>query len=432
MLCFSSFVLNACQSLPDYAFTRTTRASYEQIETRQFSLQDKQDLVGNIAIIKTREHDTLVDIARHFSLGYNDITIANPQLDPWVPEANSQVVLPLKFIIPDQKRTGIILNLPSMRLFYFPEHQPDQLLSYPVGIGRDDWRTPTGISKIIGKKTKPDWHVPVSILREHAKKGDPLPRIVPAGPDNPLGQYAMRLSLPSYLIHGTNKPYGVGMQISHGCIRLYPENIAELFPITPMGTQVNIINQPYLLGWEKGMLFLEAHHPLYNNIAEEKRKLRDKLTTLSKKKAVAIDWQAVEKIIGQARGIPEAILQQETGKSTTNTVYITHPQNLYLKPRINPIRPQDWSIKITQFANNQDARKLAAMLNHQSPIIPSRVKQYESNYHVVAGPYRDQHKINAVIKKIKKDFQLLAVEQTPGTFHHFYADTSPLWNSLFD
>ena len=192
------------------------------------------------------------DIARHFGLGYNEITLANPAVPAWAPKAGGQVLLPLRFILPDAPRKGIVLNLANMRVFYYPTKQPDTLLTYPVGVGRDGWNTPLGQTTIVAKKTQPTWIVPESIRREHAAKGDPLPKVVPPGPDNPLGEYALLLGSSSYRIHGTNKPYGVGMQVSHGCVRLYPEDIEVLFEKTPVGTPVRIVHQPYMMAWDRG------------------------------------------------------------------------------------------------------------------------------------------------------------------------------------
>jgi L,D-transpeptidase ErfK/SrfK len=223
------------------------------------------------------------------------------------------VVLPTQFVLPDTSRKGLVLNLAAMRLFYFPEATPGDtpvVITHPIGIGREGWRTPQGTSRITEKLVKPTWNVPVSVRREHAEMGDPLPARVPAGPDNPLGDFAMRLSLPSYLIHGTNKPYGVGMRISHGCVRLYPEDIARLFDEVPVGTPVQIINEPYVAGWRDGQLYLEAHEPL----AEEARRWGDTLAPMEaavKIRALglsdAVDWEKARQVAREARGIPVPI-----------------------------------------------------------------------------------------------------------------------------
>jgi len=173
--------------------------------------------------------------------------------------------VPSQHVLPRVPRRGLVLNLPEMRMYYFPPKQPGrpaQVQTYPIGIGRMDWATPLGTTTIVGKVKDPSWTPPESIRLEHAAKGDPLPRVVPAGPNNPLGRYAMRLGIPGYLIHSTNKPLGVGMRVSHGCIRMLPEDIERLFPQLPTGTPVTIVNQPVKAGWYGGKLYIEIHPPL--------------------------------------------------------------------------------------------------------------------------------------------------------------------------
>ena len=244
---------------------------FADIATREFAITKDHSIVGGLAVISTQDGDTLPDIARHFGLGYNEITIANPSIFPWTPNADALVLLPLQFILPDAPRKGIVLNLANMRLFYYPPKQPDTVFTYAVGIGRQGWNTPLGQTTIVAKKADPAWIVPESIRREHAAKGDPLPAVVRPGPDNPLGKYALRLGFTSYLIHGTNKPYGVGMQVSHGCVRLYPEDIEVLFKKTSVRTPVRIVYQPYMTAWDGNMLYLEAHEPLQKNNGSNSR-----------------------------------------------------------------------------------------------------------------------------------------------------------------
>ena len=221
-------------------------------------------VVGHNMVVYSRAEDTLLDIARQFDLGYRDITDANPDVDAWLPGENTAVVLPTRFILPDAPKNGIIINIAEMRLYYYPKTKQgelQQVITHPIGIGREGWATPLGKARITQKVKDPTWTPPESIRKEHAEKGDPLPRVVPAGPDNPLGAYAMRLSMPGYLLHGTNKPYGVGLRVSHGCIRLFPEDIEHMFGITPSNTPVEIIYQPNKAGMRQGQLYLEAHRP---------------------------------------------------------------------------------------------------------------------------------------------------------------------------
>jgi len=265
--------------------------------------------VGNIQITTARHEDTLSGMARRYDLGYEEIVAANPGVDPWLPGKGAQVVLPTQFVLPDAPREGLVLNLAAMRLFYYPRpgtDEPPRVITHPIGIGREGWRTPLGVSRITEKIVQPTWTVPASVRREHANKGDPLPPVVPPGPDNPLGDFAMRMSIPSYLIHGTNQPYGVGLRVSHGCVRLYPEDIARLFPEVPEGTRVTIVNQPYVAGWRNGQLYLEAHQPLAEDTKRWGTSLKPMEQAVAKKTAGpdAVDWDKARKVAREARGIP--------------------------------------------------------------------------------------------------------------------------------
>ena len=223
------------------------------------------DVIGAVTTVKAKYEDTLLDIARRTSTGQDQMQRVNPDIDRWLPGDGTVVTIPSHYVLPRGPRKGLVLNLPEMRMYYYPPKQPGQpaqVQTYPISIGRMDWATPLGTTSITSKIANPSWTPPESIRREHAAKGDPLPRVVPAGPNNPLGQHAMRLGIPGYLIHGTNKPLGVGMRVSHGCIRMLPEDIAKLFPQLPTGTPVSIVNQPVKVGWYGGKLYIEVHPPL--------------------------------------------------------------------------------------------------------------------------------------------------------------------------
>ena len=267
-------------------------------------------VVGRMLPIELSHGDTLVDIARRYSIGYQEIRRANPDLDPWLPGEGSAALLPTRFILPEAPWQGIVLNVGEMRLYYFPDPAPDgmaEVITYPVSIGRIDWNTPLGETTIARKAANPTWTPPASIRREHAAEGDILPAVVPAGPDNPLGQHALYLGRSGYLIHGTNKPFGIGMRVTHGCVRLYPEDVATLFDQVPVGTRVNIIDQPYKAGWQDGTFYVETHpvfdendYPLPPNLME----LRRVVTLAAGERAHAVDWGAVETIAYEAAGIP--------------------------------------------------------------------------------------------------------------------------------
>lgn len=234
--------------------------------SHRFFVSPGSDLVGRVQATVARHEDTLPDIARRFNVGYEEIVRANPGVDPWLPGEGTRVTLPTQYVLPDAPREGIVINLASMRLFYYlPRKDPDsplEVITHPIGIGKVGWSTPEGRTKIVSRVKDPSWTPPASVRKEHAENGDPLPAKVPPGPDNPLGRHMMRLDWPSYLMHGTNKPYGVGMRVSHGCIRLYPEDIEDLFDIVTVGTGVTVVNQPYLLGWQDDVLFVQAYGPL--------------------------------------------------------------------------------------------------------------------------------------------------------------------------
>jgi L,D-transpeptidase ErfK/SrfK len=193
---------------------------------------DGYDVIGALSSVTARADDTLLDIARRHGLGYEDIVRANPDVDAWLPGEGTQVVLPTRFVLPPGPRRGIVLNLAEYRMYYYPparDGEPPVVMTYPMSIGRMDWATPLGMTRVVAKVKDPTWYPPDSVRKEHEEDGRPLPRTVPPGPDNPLGARAMRLSLPGYLIHGTNRPAGVGMQVTHGCIRMFPEDIEFLF-----------------------------------------------------------------------------------------------------------------------------------------------------------------------------------------------------------
>lgn len=416
-------VLSGCQNMaffPDFNETNPPQEIDKQkqvqvkekfIEAHQFQLVEDQTLVGNLATVETQENDTLSDIARHFGLGYNDISRANPTIAPWTPQVGSHVVLPLQFILPVTAHKGIVLNLANMRLFYYPKQQSHTVLTYPVGIGRQGWNTPLGLTSIVAKTANPTWTVPESIHQEHQQKGDPLPNVVAAGPNNPLGLYAMRLGFPHYLIHGTNKPYGIGMQISHGCVQMYPEDIEVLFTNASIGMPVQIIHQPYLVGWKHDNLYLEANEPLQkwkNEKASLKKQLLKQIKKLSVAKHVSVDWARVDEVIQKSDGIPTPILLESFDEADmiTNAIQLEHPAQLYQQPIVEELTDNDWSILVASFDNEQKAQELATMLNHQGPMIPSRKIQKANGYQVIAGPFKNKKEVNVIAKRIRMDFEL--------------------------
>ncbi len=231
---------------------------------------DDIDLIGQVRQIEALHEDTLLDIARRYHLGHDEIVIANPDVDRWMPGGGTPITLPTRYVLPKAVRRGVVLNVPEMRLYFFApatKESPARVETYPVSVGRMDWATPLGDARIVRKDVAPSWRPPESIKKEAAERGERLPDVVPPGPKNPLGNYALRLSVPGYLIHGTDKPWGIGMRVTHGCVRMYPEDIEQLFPRLSVGNQVQIVNQPVKAGWFADTLYLEVHPPLEEDIA---------------------------------------------------------------------------------------------------------------------------------------------------------------------
>jgi L,D-transpeptidase ErfK/SrfK len=245
-----------------------TLASADRAQATVYTLASKDaTVVGEDQTVETVYTDTLYDLARKYSLGSEELIRVNPGVDPWLPGAGRKLIVPGRHILPPGPREGIVVNLPEHRLYYYPKPKrggPIEVITYPVSIGKMDWRTPLGTTHVIQKQKNPVWYPPESVRKEHAAAGDPLPASVPSGPDNPLGLFAMRLAAGNgtYLIHGTNNPIAVGLAVTHGCIRMYPDDVAALFPLIPVGTQVRLINQPVKVAWVDGELLLEAHPPV--------------------------------------------------------------------------------------------------------------------------------------------------------------------------
>jgi L,D-transpeptidase ErfK/SrfK len=272
------------------------------------------DVIGEMFTAEVEAKDTLLDIARRYGLGYEEITNANPGVDPWLPGAGTAVLVPKQRLLPRAPRSGIVINLPEHRLYWFPptpSGQQSVVWSFPVSIGKMDWNTPLGRTTIVSKAKDAPWIPPKSVREEHEKRGEPLPAIVPGGPDNPMGRYKMALGIPggAYLIHGTNKPAGIGMQVTHGCMRLYPEDIETLYGMVPIGTTVTIVNQPYKWGWRDGELLIEVHPPLQEDAraAPSLTDLTRLIVEATRANPVAVDWIGAERIWREARGVPTAV-----------------------------------------------------------------------------------------------------------------------------
>jgi L,D-transpeptidase ErfK/SrfK len=294
------------------------------VVTERFELATGDDMIGVVQVVVASKDDTLTDIARRFNVGYEEILRANPKVDPWLPGAGREIIVPSQFILPNAPRTGIVINIAAMRIFYFPPLKKGErpvVFTHPIGIGKVGWRTPEGVTKIVRRQEDPTWTVPVSVRKEHHENGEELDAVIGPGPDNPLGKYAFYLQWPSYLIHGTNKPAGVGLRSSHGCIRLYPEDIEQFYNMVPIGTAVRVVNQPFVFGWHDGQLYMQPFDVLEDDTRDWRkapRKLlsRSLATTLQqqlKMQHQQIDWDAVSGLTRNPRGVPVAVTTAGTG-----------------------------------------------------------------------------------------------------------------------
>lgn len=283
---------------------------------------DDVDLIGAVRTVRALHEDTLLDIARRAQLGHDEIILANPDVDRWIPGEGTEVILPTRYVLPRAERKGLVLNVPEMRIYYFPEAkrgEPPVVKTYPVSVGRMDWSTPLGKAKIATKQKDPAWYPPQSIREEAAARGETLPEVVPPGPANPLGRYALRLSIPGYLIHGTDKPWGIGMRVTHGCLRLYPEHSEMVYNEVPVGTQVQIVNQPVKVGWLAGVLYMEVHPPLEEDVVRQHALMNialDVLDSALQKRRVAVSGRAINEAVRAQSGMPVPISRNAVSDDT--------------------------------------------------------------------------------------------------------------------
>ena len=285
-----------------------------------FDIENNSTVVGDLKSIKVSKDETVADLAIRYKTGFQDLLIANPNSHHWSPKANSKYLIPSMYILPQESYNGIILNLAELRLYFYIRgsdlYENTKVLTYPVGIGRLDWKTPLGETFIKTKVESPSWYPPKSIILEHEERGEILPREVKPGPDNPLGNYVLKLNVDGgYLLHGTNKKHGIGMMVSHGCIRLRNEDIETIFHNAPVGTKVKIINQPIKLGIYKNFLYMEVH--AFNKKEVYSNNQKNLLTTdniympvnqvmnfIEKNPSYSIQWKKVFETFEESKGIP--------------------------------------------------------------------------------------------------------------------------------
>jgi L,D-transpeptidase ErfK/SrfK len=365
------------------------------------------DVVGDARIVTVQEGDTLIDIARQNDLGYNEIVAANPGIDPWVPAVGAEIVLPTIHVLPSAPREGIIINLTEMRLYYYPPPPPGgeaTVMTFPIGIGQEGSATPLGITRIVEKTENPAWTVPDSIRAEYEQEGNPLPHIVPPGPDNPLGAYAMRLGWGSFLIHGTNKPYGVGMRVSHGCIRLYPEDIKALFERVPMSTPVWVIDQPFKLGRDRGLLVLEVHTP----VTEPDRPPVDfsGVILAAVEAATPADQaeqsrRAVREVIRRKLGVPEPVgyLKPETAPAAAAAAAAAPAASAAASAAP---AASGWMLQLGAFSSRRNASRVAKELADLGASVVVRTHVDDGYCRVLVGPYPDRNAAHAAKERFER------------------------------
>lgn len=335
-----------------------------------------EDVVGRLRYVKTHSGETLIDVASQNSIGQDEIVQANPTVSRWLPGEGTKVLLPDKFVLPDAPRTGIVVNIPEMRMYYFPPgaaNTPSStVITYPISVGRMDWKSPMGVTKVVEKIKNPTWTPPESIKREHAAEGDILPDVVPAGPDNPLGQFAMRLGVKgSYLIHGTgqDKAEGIGMMVTHGCMRMYPQDVAELFPKVGVGTQVNLINQSVKVGWQGNGLYIEVSQPLDEDHLGYEKLRALAIPLIQKRTAGKTDFvlneDALRKALEKPTGVPTLISGGATVANSQEKIpVIDRPAP---PPEVQPMTPPPVAQPVAQ-QNPVPTRPLAPPV--QQPVAP--------------------------------------------------------------
>jgi L,D-transpeptidase ErfK/SrfK len=277
----------------------------------EFALAKGQVAVGAVDTATAQDGDTMLDLARRFDDGYVDFMAANPGVDPWHPGDGKTVTVPNMFILPDAPRTGIVINLAERRIFYFPPGG-QTVETYPAGVGVQAGATPLGTTQVVRKEDGPVWIPPPSIRAERPD----LPLAIYPGPDDPLGDYALRLGWNNYLIHGTNKPDSVGRNVSHGCLHIYPEDIERLFHEVPVGTAVRSIDQAVEAGWIDGRLYVEVHpskdqadeidyvQPMTPAVPQE---LMQRVVKAAGDRDDLVDWDAVRAAGLAATGIPTPV-----------------------------------------------------------------------------------------------------------------------------
>jgi L,D-transpeptidase ErfK/SrfK len=317
-----------------YAYPQVLRKNkYSRQITRHPYDPINSTVIGNPTFYVVKEEDTLLDIAREYELGFNEMAILYPGTDPWMPSPGRTLSIPAFWVLPPTKLEQLVINIPEMRLYIFNENSTE-VQTYPVGIGSEGWKTPEGEFSITEKRQNPQWYVPVSLQNEYGVA------IMPPGPENPLGKYFMRFANGSYGIHGTHMPWGVGRLISHGCIRCYPEHISLIYPQVKLGTSVKIVYEPVKLGTRKGKIYVEVHPDVYAKIPDLNQYAADKLKnfTLSDRVDPEKYRQAVESQDGVPRDVTVSLKEiRHVGfdrEITPDLIQKNDPQTLHSNEKV--------------------------------------------------------------------------------------------------
>jgi L,D-transpeptidase ErfK/SrfK len=341
----------------------------------------RDDVIGSLSMYKTQPGDTLLDVGRWYGLSAKEVSDANGHLDWWSPPAGKEIILPTEHILPEGPRVGVVLNIPEMRLYYyypppaavrhrgklkmasFSRQSASVVYTFPVGLGRFDWKTPVGIWTVVAKTHDPTWVVPNDIYQEHLERDGVADHVIPGGdPDNPLGHYRLSLSLPEYALHGTNVPWGVGMNVSHGCVRLYPEDIERLYSKTRIGTPGRFVYQPVKFGWRGESLYVEVHDDLYakypglwgHAVREVQRLGLDD----------QVDMTKLEKAVELRAGIPTYVMPGPEPGSGIEAASLSAPHP--------PLAPEPTIEPATATTSEPEPRAVPASSTDASPAPPSK------------------------------------------------------------
>ncbi|HTV89660.1 MAG TPA: L,D-transpeptidase family protein [Stellaceae bacterium] len=395
----------------------------------EFALSPGQTVVGQLQHYVIRKGEVFGDIARRFDVGYTELVEANPGVDPWIAPPGTQIVIPSLYVLPAVPHRGIVLNLGQYRLFYFPPGG-DTVYTYPVGLGVIGWNTPMGETRIVRKEPHPVWIPPASMRRVEPD----LPAIVPAGPDNPLGDYALHLGWPRVLIHGTDRPDGVGRNVSHGCVHLYPEDIAQLFHMVHVGTPVRTLNDPAVAAWAGNQLYLMVH-PSQKQVqqvdidqpvtADPAAGVRRLVELVAGQYAGAVDWGAVDRAAAERTDMPVVVANRSAYVAEAPQPYgAGQPQQPYgapppaygaapALPANGPGAPQDFGREVEAAY----ARALAMQRAHQPPQSGAS-DNGETAEPVGDGaqyPYADPAQPAAAQQSFERAMQSFERDESPGS-----------------